>query len=424
MSGTSEVPKNSGNLDSIIFFFLKATNIIVIRSREEQKPQNSKKPSGKEADSRYAWKLHFLNLCSLTLFFSIGRLPFTTVDNKSPISQSKKIKSVDLEEDPKSLVIIAEIEPEENHNNPPSKPSSISAELNDSTSLLDISAVEDDKESDMNISCSSEGAPLETTPRSSGKKTAATARKNSTIEKERLRKLKEEEKKRKEEEKEAEKKKKEEEKKRKEEEKEAEKKKKEEEKKRKEEEKEAEKKKKEEEKKRKEEEKEAEKKRKEEEKKKKEEEKENEKKKKEEEEKKKKDRLSQVFTSFFTQKKTTPAKNDENLSTNNTLAFPPFQVFTATQSDFFLESSFFFYQQIKENMRMAPSLRTIFDEERKETLDQSLCQLQSESELYIKQLNFSKGRKCGSTWPINKEDNENEVEVIGKALSCNYYFNH
>ena len=324
MSGTSEVPKNSGNLDSIIFFFLKATNIIVIRSREEQKPQNSKKPSGKEADSRYAWKLHFLNLCSLTLFFSIGRLPFTTVDNKSPISQSKKIKSVDLEEDPKSLVIIAEIEPEENHNNPPSKPSSISAELNDSTSLLDISAVEDDKESDMNISCSSEGAPLETTPRSSGKKTAATARKNSTIEKERLRKLKEEEKKRKEEEKEAEKKKKEEEKKRKEEEKEAE------------------KKKKEEEKKRKEEEKEAEKKRKEEEKKKKEEEKENEKKKKEEEEKKKKDRLSQVFTSFFTQKKTTPAKNDENLSTNNTLAFPPFQVFTATQSDFFLESSFFF----------------------------------------------------------------------------------
>merc|ERR1712137_715476 len=125
-----------------------------------------------------------------------GRLPFTTVDNKSPISQSKKIKSVDLEEDPKSLVIIAEIEPEENHNNPPSKPSSISAELNDSTSLLDISAVEDDKESDMNISCSSEGAPLETTPRSSGKKTAATARKNSTIEKERLRKLKEEEKKR------------------------------------------------------------------------------------------------------------------------------------------------------------------------------------------------------------------------------------
>ena len=75
-------------------------------------------------------------------------------------------------------------------------------------------------------------------------------------------------------------------------------------------------------------------------------------------------------------------------------------------------------------MRMAPSLRTIFDEERKETLDQSLCQLQSESELYIKQLNFSKGRKCGSTWPINKEDNENEVEVIGKALSCNYYFIH
>lgn len=267
-------------------------------------------------------------------FSLVGRLPFTTVDNKSLTPRLKKNKSVDPEEEePKTAAIKSKIEPEENHNNP-LKPSAPLVDITDSTSLPDVSIIEDDKESDMNTSCNSEIASQEATPKQPGKKKTPTSRKKSTTGKEQFRKQKEEEKKRKEEEKkrkeeekETEKRKKEEEKKRKEEEKEAEKRKKEEEKKRKEEEKETEKKKKEEEKKRKEEEKEAEKKRKEEEKKKREEEKENEKKKKEEEEKKKKDRLSQVFTSFFTQKKTTPAKNGENQNTNNTLAFPPFQVY-------------------------------------------------------------------------------------------------
>jgi len=108
--------------------------------------------------------------------------------------------------------------------------------------------------------------------------------------------------------------------------KEAEKRKKEEEKKKKEEEREADKKRKEDERKKKEEEKEAEKKRKEDERKKKEEEKEAEKKKKEDEEKRKKERLSQVFTNFFTQKKTTPAKSDGKPNSEISLAFPPFQV--------------------------------------------------------------------------------------------------
>merc|ERR1712071_653237 len=157
-----------------------------------------------------------------------------------------------------------------------------------------------------------------------------------------------------------------------------------EEKKRKEEEKEAEKKKKEEEKRKKEEEKEEEKKKKEEEKRKKEEEKENEKK------KKKKERLSQVFTSFFTQKKTTSAKNSDQPETNP-LALPPFQ--------------------IKENMKMAPSLRSLFDDERKKILDESIHQYLPKSKLYIQRLQFSKGAKWGPTWAITK-DTENDIEII------------
>ena len=119
-------------------------------------------------------------------------------------------------------------------------------------------------------------------------------------EKERQRKEKLEEKRRKEEEKEAERKKKEDEK-------EADRKKKEEDRKRKEEEREAERRKREEEKKRREEEKEAE------------------KKKKEEEEQRKNKRISQAFTSFFTQKKAANKSAGEE-SRQTSLAFPPFQV--------------------------------------------------------------------------------------------------
>ena len=113
----------------------------------------------------------------------------------------------------------------------------------------------------------------------------------------------------------------------KQEEKEAEKRKKEEEKRKKEEEKEAEKRKKEEDKRKKEEEKEAEKRKKEEEKRKKEEEKEAEKRREEEKEKRKMMRTSQAFTSFFTSKRSSITKSDDQPSSGAvTLAFPPFQV--------------------------------------------------------------------------------------------------
>lgn len=75
-------------------------------------------------------------------------------------------------------------------------------------------------------------------------------------------------------------------------------------------------------------------------------------------------------------------------------------------------------------MRMAPSLRTLFDDERRDILDQSLQQFLSESELYIKQLDSTKGRKCGPTWPINKEDNENEIEVIGNLILLSNHYIH
>ena len=229
-------------------------------------------------------------------------------------------------------------------------------------------------------------------------------------EKERLRKEKEEEKKKKDEEREAEKKKKEEEKKKKEEEKEAEKKRKEEEKKKKEEEKEAEKKRKEEEKKRKEE------------------EKENDKKKKEDEERRKKERLSQVFTNFFTQKKTTPAKNEDQPSLNTSLtcilAFPPFQVSFHSKDlfllcfilfpgvDQFVFPFFLSIFQIKENMKLAPAVRTEFDSPRKEYLEHILQKSKPTNQSNLLQYRENRGRSCGATWPLcNKY---NDVEVIGK----------
>lgn len=215
-------------------------------------------------------------------------------------------------------------------------------------------------------------------------------------------------KKEKEEEKETEKRRKEEEKRKKEEEREAEKKKREEER-------EAEKKRREEEKKRKEEEKEAEKKKKEEEKRRKEEEKEAEKKKKEEEERKKKERVSQgkkfcfvlptylhvltilsfsssVFTNFFTQKKTTPAKGDQSQAadTSITLAFPPFRV--------------------KENMRLAPTVRSHFDSVRRVMLDHTLEFSDQPPEVSCQQFK-GQARKSGPTWPLNKDS---DVEIIGK----------
>ena len=61
---------------------------------------------------------------------------------------------------------------------------------------------------------------------------------------------------------------------------------------------------------------------------------------------------------------------------------------------------------------MAPSLRSLFDDERKKILDESIHQYLPKSKLYIQRLQFSKGAKWGPTWAITK-DTENDIEIIG-----------
>merc|ERR1712191_23175 len=189
MSGTSEVPENAGIADS----------------------KSPITPRGRKLIQ--------------------GRLPFMTVDNKTPIKpklENKKLVGVE-EENGKASPI--SVEPKKKKSASPEEETDklpMMIELTDSNSVNDISIIEEDeKESEMNTSSASqegsESAVKETTPIRSG-------REKKMAEKERVKKEKEEEKKRKEEEKEAEKRKKEEEKKRKEEEKEEQKKKKEEEK--------------------------------------------------------------------------------------------------------------------------------------------------------------------------------------------------
>ncbi|XP_046441140.1 chromatin assembly factor 1 subunit A-like [Daphnia pulex] len=110
------------------------------------------------------------------------------------------------------------------------------------------------------------------------------------------------------------------------------------------------------------------------------------------------ERLSQVFTNFFTQKKTTPAKSDDQPSCHNSLtcilAFPPFQ--------------------IKENMKLAPTVRTEFDTLRKENFEQILQKSKPTTELNPRQYIENRGRSCGATWPLDKDNENNDVEVIGE----------
>ncbi len=67
--------------------------------------------------------------------------------------------------------------------------------------------------------------------------------------------------------------------------------------------------------------------------------------------------------------------------------------------------------QIKENMKLAPTVRTEFDTPRKENLEQILQKSKPTTELNPRQYRENKGRSCGATWPLDKD---NDVEVIGR----------
>lgn len=327
-----------------------------------------------------------------------GRLSFTSIDNKTAVPKVKNCKTFEVSGEAKGLDEVVVVD-----NNSPSvetieiddtsKYHSLHEDSDDSNSIPNVSLAEGELDSELDTShvsndelCKSSSSANASTPRQAElqkkklerlkeKEERERKKAEEKSEKERLRKEREQEKKKKEEEKEAEKKKKEEEKKKREEEKEADKKRREEERKKKEEEKEAEKKRKEEEKKRKEE------------------EKENDKKKKEDEERRKKERLSQVFTNFFTQKKTITGKNDTSTpcvtSSTFSLAFPPFQ--------------------IKENMKLAPTVRSEFDSSRRDFLDQILEKPKPTTEVNRLQYKGNRGRNYGATWPLIKDS---EVEVI------------
>jgi len=61
-------------------------------------------------------------------------------------------------------------------------------------------------------------------------------------------------------------------------------------------------------------------------------------------------------------------------------------------------------------MKLAPLVRSDFDEKRRDSCDQSIGQTRPKSELYLSLLKGKRGRKSGPTWPLNKDQ---DVEVIG-----------
>lgn len=66
-------------------------------------------------------------------------------------------------------------------------------------------------------------------------------------------------------------------------------------------------------------------------------------------------------------------------------------------------------------MRLAPLVRTQFDSQRREELDDVLNKKSETTSLNIFDLNFKPGRKSGPTWPVTREaEMENDVEIIGK----------
>ena len=64
-------------------------------------------------------------------------------------------------------------------------------------------------------------------------------------------------------------------------------------------------------------------------------------------------------------------------------------------------------------MKLAPTVRTEFDSHRKEYLEQILQKSKTTVELNLLKYRENRGRSCGATWPLNKD---NDVEVIGKFI--------
>ena len=62
-------------------------------------------------------------------------------------------------------------------------------------------------------------------------------------------------------------------------------------------------------------------------------------------------------------------------------------------------------------MKLAPTVRTEFDSVRQEKLDKTLKNPVAIKEINRPPYKGNKGRKCGATWPINKD---NDVEIIGE----------
>ena len=68
-------------------------------------------------------------------------------------------------------------------------------------------------------------------------------------------------------------------------------------------------------------------------------------------------------------------------------------------------------------MKLAPLVRTEFDLQRREELDNVLNK-QSELPPNIFPLNLKCGRKTGPTWPLTRQNEmDNEVEVIGTTIT-------
>ena len=64
-------------------------------------------------------------------------------------------------------------------------------------------------------------------------------------------------------------------------------------------------------------------------------------------------------------------------------------------------------------MKLAPNIRTGFDSPRKDYLEQILQKSKPTVELNLMHYRENRGRSCGATWPLNKD---NDVEVIGKSI--------
>lgn len=69
------------------------------------------------------------------------------------------------------------------------------------------------------------------------------------------------------------------------------------------------------------------------------------------------------------------------------------------------------FQQVKENMKLAPRVRTDFDEARRAILDEAL-ETAEEVEVSCRQFKDCR-RVSGPTWPVVVDNPDNDVECIG-----------